>query len=312
MSKIKTFLRLLFKDRKVLRIAIYNYKVKTGIYNNLSDVDFLKKTFKVRFGKELNLDNPLTFNEKLNWLKIYDRQPLYNKMVDKFEAKEIVKEKIGKEYIVPTIGIYNSVDDIDFTNLPNKFAIKCTHDSGSVVICKNKNELNVEKTKRFLKKCCKHNLFFWAREWPYKDVKPRIIVEEYIESLDENLVVYKVFCFHGKPYLIQVIQNDKHKDETIDYFDTNWNLLNLKQDFPNSSNHLKKPKALEEMLHLSSLFLIERPFIRVDWYIVNDKPIFSEFTFFSDAGFAFFSPSEWDLKLGEMMELPSVKEGEGI
>ena len=306
MSKISTLIRLIKTDKREILVALYNHLAHTGVFDRLDDKKYLKQTYRVRFGHSLNLDNPRTFNEKLNWLKLYDRKPIYTKMVDKYEAKKIVADLIGSEYVVPTIAIYNSVDEISFEQLPKQFAIKCTHDSGSVSICKD-SSFNYALAIKKLKKGMHSNQFFWAREWPYKDVKPRIIVENYIESSQEDLVVYKVFCFNKKAELIQVIQGDKHDNETIDYFDLDWNLLDIRQDYPNSKSHLERPAALEEMIRLSEALSPERPFIRVDWYIVDNRPIFSEFTFFSDAGFAKFIPDHWDLDLGMKMTLGGNK-----
>lgn len=308
MSKIRTALRLWNNNKRDLIIPFYNYLVKTGILNHLSDVLFLEQGYLFRFGKKLDLKNPKTFNEKLNWLKINDRRPLYTLMVDKYEAKKIVADCIGYQYVIPTLAVYDSVEEVDLSKLPNKFVIKCTHDSGGVSICKDKTHYDYSKARHMLMKHQRKNAFYWAREWPYLNVKPRILVEEYVESIEEVLVVYKVFCFHGHAELIQVIQNDKTDKETVDYFDREWNWLELCQDYPNSDNPMPKPKALDEMIILSESFLPNRPFLRVDWYIVNDRPIFSEFTFFSDAGMAHFVPEYWDERLGTLMDLESLKE----
>ena len=259
-------------------------------------------------GKELNLENPQTFNEKLQWLKLYDRgNDSLPATVDKYAVKQIVADKIGEQYVIKAYGIWDSFEEIEFDKLPNKFVLKTTHDCGGVVICKDKKTFDYEKAKSFLEMHLQRRYFYHAREWPYKNVPPRILAEEFVGKEDECLIVYKVFCFGGEPRIIQVIQGDKSKDETIDYFDENWNLLPLRQNFPNSLNHLPKPDCLQEMLELSNKLSSHRPFLRVDWYIIDGKLKFSEFTYYSDAGFAQFEPEEWDYKLGEWIELPLKK-----
>lgn len=292
---------LVIKRLKVKRLA--------GKYGqSLSDEKYLKKKFKLKMGKELNLENPQTFNEKLQWLKLYDRgNDSLPATVDKYAVKQIVADKIGEQYVIKAYGIWDSFEEIEFDKLPNKFVLKTTHDCGGVVICKDKKTFDYEKAKSFLEMHLQRRYFYHAREWPYKNAKPRILAEEFVGKEDECLVVYKVFCFGGEPRIIQVIQGDKSKDETIDYFDENWNLLSLRQNFPNSVNHLPKPDCLQEMLELSNKLSSHRPFLRVDWYIIDGKLKFSEFTYYSDAGFAQFEPEEWDYKLGEWIELPLKK-----
>ncbi len=274
----------------------------------MSDKLYLKFVYKITFGKKLDLENPQTFNEKLNWLKLYNRNPIYTKLVDKYDVKEYVSNTIGEKYVVPTLGVWDNVDDIDFQSLPEQFVIKCTHDSGSTVVCRDKKNLDVEALKKKLKKRIKKNMFWWAREWPYKNVKPRIMAEIFMkdgnQQYEGNLTVYKIFCFNGIPKIIQNIQNDKTAEETIDYFDTNWNLLGLRQNFPNSKHPLSNPQTLDEMLVLAETLTKGHPFLRADFYEVNGEIYFSELTFYSDAGMTSFEPEEWDYKLGELIQLP--------
>ena len=258
---------------------------------------------------DINLDNPKTYNDKLQWLKLHDRRPEYTTMVDKYVAKDYIASKIGAEYIIPTLGVWDKFDDIDFDLLPDKFVLKCTHDSGGLIICRDKSKFDVKEARNKIQRSLKRNYYWMGREWPYKNVKPRIIAEEFMQdSRSENLPVYKIFCFDGIPYLIQNIQNDKQPSETIDYFDTNWSLLDLRQGFPNSERPLKKPELLGEMLDIAKKLSFGHSFLRVDLYNVNGKIYFSEFTFYSDSGFSKFEPDEWDLKLGEKIKLP-IKEG---
>ena len=283
-------------------------KLHSEYGKNLSDEDFLKKAFKLNIKKELHLDSPKTFNEKMQWLKLYDRgNDSLTDTVDKYAVKKIVADKIGEQYVIKSYGVWDRFEDIDFDKLPNQFVLKTTHDCGGVLICKDKKTFDYEKAKKFLSERLQRRYFYQAREWPYKNVKPRILAEEFVGKEDECLVVYKVFCFGGTPRLIQVIQGDKSKEETIDYFDEAWNLLPLRQNFPNSENHLSKPDCLSEMLELSGKLSSHRCFLRVDWYVIDRQLKFSEFTYYSDAGFAKFEPEEWDYKLGEWIKLPKDK-----
>ena len=310
MSKFNTMLRLIKNDRKKLKVVLLQYFRRMKISHLMSDERYLEFVYRVTFDKELNLDNPQTFNEKLNWLKLNKRNPEYTKLVDKYDVKEYVSKTIGEEYIVPTLGVWDNVDEIDFESLPEQFVIKCTHDSGSTVVCKDKKNFDFVSLKKKFKKRLRKNMFWWAREWPYKNVKPRIIAEKLMvdknQKNDGNLSVYKVFCFDGKPEIIQTIQNDKSVNETVDYFDTSWNILDMRQDFPNSKVPVDKPKTLDEMLSLSARLTTGFEFLRADFYEINGKVYFSELTFYSDAGMTVFEPREWDYKLGALIKL-SVK-----
>jgi hypothetical protein len=273
----------------------------------LSDKTFIKIRYFLKFKKKLNLDDPSSFNEKLQYLKLYNRNCSLVNMVDKYQVKDIVSDLIGHQYIIPSYGVWNRFEDIDFAALPKQFVLKTTHDSGGVVICKDKSFFDYDLARKTLVRHQKMKYFYKAREWPYKYVEPRILAEKYVENkTQDSLVVYKVFCMSGKPYIIQVIQGDKTSEETIDYFDTDWHLLDLKQNYDNSSIHLPRPTQLEKMLELSRILSKDQPFIRVDWYEVAGKLLFSEFTFFSDAGFEPFHPESWDLKLGQLVDLSTL------
>lgn len=271
---------------------------------DVADDLYLRCLFKSTMGIDLDLNHPRTFNEKLQWLKIYDRKPEYTIMVDKYAVKQYVANKIGDEYIIPALGVYDSFDEIDFEKLPDQFVLKCTHDSGSVIVCRDKKIFDKKSAKKSLETALSKNYFYPFREWPYKNVPPRIMAEKFIENeKGEILVVFKVMCFNGVPRIIQVIQNDKTAEETIDYFNTDWELLDIKQNFPNSKIHLHKPPHLKEMLSLAEILSKGTHFLRVDFYEHDKHPLFSEFTFFSDAGLAKFIPDKWDLILGEYIKL---------
>ena len=271
-----------------------------GIFNCLSDKTYLKLMYRLRIGKKLNLDNPKTFNEKLQWLKLYDRKPEYTNLVDKYEVKKIVADKIGEEYIIPTLGVWDKFDDIDFDKLPNQFVLKCTHDSGGLVICKDKSQFNVKSAKKRINKCLKRDYFKHGREWPYKNVKPRIIAEEYIGT---DLVDYKFLCNNGKVKNMFTCSGRGEGRLFVDFFDLNWNHLDFERHYPNSEIELKKPKKFEKMIELSEILSKELLFVRIDFYNIDGKIYFGEITFYPGSGFEEFTPDEWDLKLGEFLEL---------
>jgi len=278
------------------------------IYYCYTDKAYLDYKFNEVFGHSVNWKNPVTFNEKMQWLKLYDRNPLYTQMVDKYEVRKYVSERIGEEYLIPCLGVWDRFDDIDFSTLPSQFVLKCTHDSGSVIVVKDKSAFNVDEARQKLEKCLKKNYFRKQREWPYKNVKPRIIAEKFMkDDNDEVLRVYKVFTFSGEPYLIQAIQNDKTTSETIDYYDCDWNFLNIQQVYPNCPQRLKKPNKLKEIIDTARRLSCGNAFLRVDLYEINGMIYFSEFTFYSDAGIGVFEPSYWDKKLGDLVVLPLRK-----
>ena len=278
--------------------------IRAGIFNHMDDERYLKMIFKSVMGKPLDLENPVTFNEKIQWLKLYDRKAVYTDMVDKYAVKKLISEKIGSEYVIELLGVWDNADEIDFDALPEQFVLKCTHDSGSVVVCRNKAELDIPAVRKMLNEKLRHNYYYSYREWPYKDVKPRIIAEKFMQDeKHKQLQVYKYFCFSGKPYIIQTITNDKLEDETIDYFDTDWNRLDMKQNFPNSTVLPTKPECLQEMNRIAQIAAEGMRFIRVDLYCINKKVYFSEYTFYTDAGMARFEPADWDQRLGEMIVL---------
>ena len=266
---------------------------------------YIKLQYFYHYKKFPNLKAPQSFNEKIQYLKLNAYKPLYSIMVDKFAVKDYVREEIGSEYVIPTLGKWNCAENIDFNSLPNQFVLKCNHNSGGLVICRDKSTLDKKQTIDKLAKSLKKNGYWYSRELPYKYVKPCIFAEQYMEdSLSKNLVVYKFFTFSGEPKIIQVIQNDKLPEESIDYFDCDWNLLNLKQNFPNSPAPLPRPETLNEMIDLAIRLSHSLPFLRIDLYEINGKVYFSEFTFYTDAGMAVFEPDSWDDTLGVWVKLP--------
>lgn len=275
----------------------------------ISDDKYLKYKYQLYIKKKLNLKNPQTFNEKLQWLKIYDRNHQYTQMVDKYEAKKYVASIIGEEYIIPTIGIYNSFDEIDFKKLPNKFVIKCTHDSGGLVVCKDKNKLDKNNAKKKIEKSLKTNYYYCGREWPYKNVKPRIIIEKYMCTKEQKeLIDYKFFCFNGNPKIILVCSERFSSNNMCEtWFDDKWNFLDIIESSHRVDKTIKKPINLSKMMEFSKKLSKDIPFVRVDFYEINGKTYFGELTFFPASGFERFEPKEWDYKLGEMLKLPDKK-----
>lgn len=280
---------------------------KYKMFNMLPDILYLKLKYFYFFHRRLDLKNPRTFNEKINWLKLYDRKDIYSTMVDKYEVKKYVAKIIGDSYIINTLGIFDSFNEINFDKLPNKFVIKCTHDSGGLVVCKDKENLNIDEARRKIEKSLKNNYYYHAREWPYKNVKPRILIEEYMEDSNcKELRDYKFFCFNGVPKLM-FIAIDRSKHETkFNFYDMDFNLLPFRQHYPNDSREVLKPKCFNEMISLSKKLSVNIPFVRVDFYEVDGKVYFGELTFSHFSGMMPFDPEEWDLKIGNYLDINDV------
>lgn len=280
-----------------------------GFLNWLQDKDYLKLRYRILIGKPLNLENPSSFNEKLQWLKINNRKIEYVKLVDKYEVKSFVKERIGEEFIIPTLGIWDKFEDIDFKNLPNQFVIKCTHDSGGIVICKDKATFDYRFAKKKISGCLKHNFYYHAREWPYKNIRPRIIVEKYMVSEDgKALKDYKLMCFNGVVKNIFVCTNRYSEGGlNVTFFDTSWNRMPFERHYPQDKDLIAKPVNLEKMIILAEKLSVDIPFVRVDFYEINGKVYFGEMTFFPGGGTEEFTPDSWDFELGSWIELPDIE-----
>lgn len=293
---IKRIFRAIKEPNRILKyLLIKNARL-------FPDELYLKMLFPLRTGYKLNLKNPQTFNEKLQWLKLNNRKPEMVKMVDKVDVKEYVAKIIGEEYIIPTLGVYNSVDEIDFDSLPNQFVLKCTHDSGGIVICSDKSKLDIEAAKAKLRRGLKVNYYYQNREWPYKQVKPRIIAEQYmVDESGYELKDYKFFCFDGEVKLLFIASDrgSKTEETKFDFFDTNFNHLPFTNGHPNSTKKIAKPQGFEEMKKIAALLSKGHPHLRVDLYDINGKIYFGELTFYHWSGMTPFEPMEWDYKLGE-------------
>lgn len=280
---------------------------RIGFFNSWNDEKYLKFNYRLLMGKKLDLNNPKTFNEKMQWLKLNDRNPLYTNLVDKYEVKKYISNVIGEEYIIPTLGVWNSFDEIDFNSLPSKFVLKVTHDSGGVFIVKDKMNIDKNKMEKKISELLKRNYYYLGREWPYKNIKPRIIIEKYMEDkTGEELKDYKFMVFNGKVKCILVC-TDRNSDNGlhINFYDSEWKLMPLeRKTHPKSSKKIDKPINLDLMIKLAELLAKDIPFIRVDFYEINKKVYFGELTFYPASGTEEFYPEEWDFKLGSMIELP--------
>ena len=289
-----------FKDpRKALEMF---FKKTSPIY---SDKFYIKSLFRVTMGYKINLKTPQTFNEKLNWLKLYYRKPLFNVLADKIEVKKYVAEKIGNQYVVPTYRVWDKVEDVDFNSLPNQFVIKCNHCSGGMVICKDKEKLNIDEAKEILRKGLNYNYYWICREWPYKDIKPRILADKYLDDGTGNeLRDYKFWCFDGKPkYMYCTI---KGKNVYENFYDMEFKPIEINHGFPRHIPEFDKPSNFELMKDLASKLSEDIPFVRVDFFDVNGHVYFGEFTFYDWAGFYPFKTKEMDFELGKLLTLPNV------
>lgn len=277
-----------------------------GLYKSMPDERYLQLMYMAKTGFPLNLRNPQTFNEKIQWLKLYDRKAVYHSMADKYEAKKYIADMVGEQYVIPTLQVYNSVQDINFDELPQQFVLKCTHDSHGVVICRDKSQLNVKKAKMTLKKGLKRDYYLPLREWVYKDLPRRIIAEEYVSNDGESLIDYKVHNFNGEPRVILVCKGRYDEDGLKeDFYDCDWNHLNVKRPhIPNAEKSMPKPEQLEEMLDLSRKLSKDIPFLRTDFYIVKGKLLIGELTFYPASGFGAFVPESFDRTLGDYLILP--------
>lgn len=257
----------------------------------------------------LNLDNPQTFNEKLQWLKLYDHNPLYTTLVDKYRVKQWVADKIGAQYVIPTLAVYGSSSEIDIEKLPNSFVLKCNHDSGSVYICKDKRCFDFKGACVRLDEALQHNYFYAGREWPYKNVKPLIFAEPYLEDeITHDLKDYKLFCFNGKMTIFK-IDYDRQTNHRANYYDSLGNLLPFGEIIcpPSHNRHLEIPESLSTMIALAEKISQNIPFVRVDFYDTKGSVLFGECTFFPNAGLGRFTNQDWDYKLGEYLDLPNKK-----
>lgn len=300
-QKIKSF----YKKIKYLFIK-FLYTISPIFPDKL----YLKLLFPLRTGYKLNLKNPQTYNEKLQWMKLNYRNDLYPKLVDKYEFKEYARKIVGNKYIIKTYGVWNSFDEIGFDALPEQFVLKTTHDQGGVVVCKNKSEFDIEKAKQKLNKHLKRrNLYYLMREWPYKYVKPRILAEELlIENDDIGLKDYKFYCFHGEPKILYISYGRQGSETYLDYYDIEFNKLDIKRPkYIQPKEIMKKPENYDEMLNLAKLLSKDEPHVRVDFYNINNQIKLGEFTLFQGGGMMPFYPKEWDFRMGDWINIETLQ-----
>lgn len=282
---------------------------KIGMLQWISDESYIKWRYKVEFDRNLNLKNPTTFNEKLHWLKLYDRNPLYPTLVDKLEVRNYISKTIGEDHLIPLLGVWEKAEDIKWDDLPEKFVLKCTHDSGSVIVCDDKSKNNRKETIKKLNRALKLNYYYAGREWAYVNIQPRIIAEKYLNQGDHlELRDYRCFCFNGEPHFFSVDLsiNDKSKTRR-NLYDLNWNLIDAEITYPNETElKVEKPSSLNLMTELSRKLSRELPFSRVDFYFVDNQVYFGEITLYHQNGLGHIRPESFDKYLGELIKLPNT------
>ena len=292
----------------------YRFCILAGyhFYDKMSDEEYLKRKYKAIMGKELDLLHPQTFNEKLQWLKLYDRKPEYTMMVDKYRVREYIAEKIGEEYLIPLLGVWDDPDEIDFDALPNQFVLKCNHNSGlGMCICKDKSKLDIKKVKRELRKGMAQDYYLTGREWPYKNVPRKIICEKYMtDEFADSLTDYKFYCFEGKVKSVGIYQNrNTGKATTVDYFNRDFEWQDFNWGYPHAETFPIKPQKFENMVELAEALSKGFKELRVDLYLCGDKIYFGELTFFDGSGFENFYPESVDQKWGEWIKLSGTGGG---
>lgn len=286
----------------------FRFLASKGFYKGMTDEDYLKKMFRASLGRELDLVHPITFNEKLQWLKLFDRKPEYTVMVDKYRVRDYIAKTIGEEYLIPLLGVWDSPDDINFDALPNQFVLKCNHNSGlGMCICRDKSILDIEKVKRDLRAGLADDYYYFTREWPYKDVPRKIICEKYMTDNGDQLSDYKVHNFNGIPKLILVCRDRfKNSGLTEDFYSDQWEHLDIRRpEHPNANYDIPMPAELQEMLKLSRVLSKGISFVRTDFYTIQGKVYFGEITFFPASGMENFEPTSIDEKLGGWLSLPT-------
>ena len=296
-------------ENKLIKVILHPEKIigvllRSCLGRLLSNETFVKWDYFSGMCKFPDLERPQTYNEKLQWLKINHYSEAYSALVDKYEVKKIVENIIGKQYVIPTLGVWERFDDIDFDELPSQFVLKCTHDSGGLVICHDKATFNIAVAKEKIEKSLNRNYYDIHREYPYKDVKPRIIAEKFmIDSECDELRDYKFFCFNGSVEFL-FIASDRPHDTRFDFYDIEFNHMPFTQGHPMSNKKILRPKRFDEMIRLAKVLSKGIPHVRIDFYEVDGDVYFGEMTFFHYSGNVPFEPEEWDLKLGKLLQLP--------
>lgn len=308
MSKIQSALQMLKSDRSTFMAAIIQ-----NFFGWLPDKTYLQLLYRFKMGHRLDLNHPKTFTEKIQWLKLYNRRPEYTLMVDKYAVKKYVADIIGEKYIIPTLGVWDKPEDIDWDALPNEFVLKTTHGGGSggVVICKDKKTFDRNKAILTLRDSMNCDIYRSLREWPYKDVKKRVLAEKYMAPKDMvnnpiyDLSDYKFFCFNGEPKYCQVIR-DRHSKESIDFYDMNWRhqeFVGLNPIASNGINPVPRPLLLDDMICICHKLSENMKFVRIDMYVIDNRIYFGEITFYPASGMGLFNPDKWNEELGNLISL---------
>lgn len=299
------------KKLNLMQRAILSLE-RNGRLDRLSDIAYLKLMYRVNMGKRLRLKDPQTYSEKIQWLKLYDRDPRYTMMVDKYRVREYIAETIGEEYLIPSLGVWESPDEIDFDALPERFVLKCNHNSGlGMYICKDKSQMDVERVKEKLRAGLAQNYYLQGREWQYKNVKPCIVAEQYMEDEEtKELRDYKFFAFDGevKALFIASERGSETEETKFDFFDAEFNHLPFLNGHPNAAVLPKKPQNFELMKQLASKLSRGIPQVRVDFYEANGRVYFGELTFSHWSGMTPFEPEEWDYTFGSWIKLPQKRD----
>lgn len=296
------------KNFKNLLLVIKDFS-EQYILKFMDDKMFLKFYYRISTGNRLNLNKPRTFNEKIQWLKLYNQKPEYTIMADKYLAKEYVGKKIGKQYIIPLLGVWDSPDEIDFDKLPDQFVLKCNHNSGTgMCICRDKASLDIAKVKKKLKKGMKEDFFLHGREWVYKNIPRKIIAEQFMtDESGYELKDYKIFCFDGIPKLIEVDFDRYTTGHKRNLYTTNWKLMNAEIKYKHvKDKRIERPQCLDKLLELAGILSEGIPHVRVDFYVINEAIYFGELTFYHESGLAQFRPESLEVKMGKYIKLPEV------
>ena len=298
---MKEFIKKINKQPRLILLGLIKH---LGIF--VTDKLFLSIIYRLKTGSKICWNNPKSFNEKIQWLKLYDRKPEYTIFVDKYKVRDYILKTIGEKYLIPLIGVWDNPDEIDFDKLPNQFVLKCNHNSGlGMCICKDKSKLDIEKVKRELKKGLEEDYYLAWREWPYKNVPRKIIAEKYmVDESGFELKDYKIFCFNGEPKFIQV-DFDRFVNHMRNLYTTDWQYIKAKIEYPTAPDRqISKPKVLDEMLDLARNLSKGIPHVRTDFYCIDNKVYFGEMTFYHGSGFEHFEPAKYGLEIGSWINLP--------
>ena len=294
----------ILKAIKNPRLAML-YAMDKSFGSLLSDRAYLKLKYRLSMGKKLNLKNPQSFNEKIQWLKLNDRNPEYTVMVDKYLVRQYIADKLGEEYLIPLLGVWDDPDEIDFDALPDKFVLKCNHNSGTgMYICKDKSSMDIDKVKKELRRGLKQNYYLHGREWPYKNVPRKIIAEQYMEDNSGDIADYKFMCFNGN-VKCSFVCSDRFSDKGlhVTFLDRDWNVMPFERHYPSVKEGLPKPQNYEKMIEFAEILAKDIPFVRVDFYEVNGQIYFGELTFYPGSGMEEFTPEKWDCTIGSWIKL---------